>query len=173
MVIQGRSPRSRYTVVKHHSGQTPGQSRPQHVVAMSLWMLSNQRRIYFTRVPYLLVLLWVVAVGDLIGKMRMGSFSLRVVAILFAGLAISAYDPKLALPQLVYTFGLVLFVYTVGISSGLPPLDLGVIQARNEGGRNVRFKGGGRVRDLPCGLAGPVMLFRTTPGPPSAGGQLR
>lgn len=60
----------------------------------------------------------IIAVGYLIGKIRLGSFSLGVVAVLFAGLGISAYDPKLALPQLVYTFGLVLFVYTIGISSG-------------------------------------------------------
>lgn len=66
----------------------------------------------------ILVLFLIVVVGCLVGKIRIGSFSLGVVAVLFAGLAVSAYDSKLALPPLVYTFGLVLFVYTIGIASG-------------------------------------------------------
>lgn len=66
----------------------------------------------------ILVLFLVVAVGYLVGKIRIGSFSLGVVAVLFAGLGISAFNAKLALPPLIYTLGLVLFVYTIGIASG-------------------------------------------------------
>lgn len=66
----------------------------------------------------IVVLFLIVTIGYLVGRIRLGSFSLGVVAVLFAGLGISAYDPKLALPPLIYTLGLVLFVYTIGISSG-------------------------------------------------------
>src|SRR5664279_5312662 len=66
----------------------------------------------------ILVLFLVIAVGYLVGKIRIGSFSLGVVAVLFAGLGVSAFNAKLALPPIVYTLGLVLFVYTIGIASG-------------------------------------------------------
>ncbi len=60
----------------------------------------------------------VIAVGYLVGKIRIGSFSLGVSAVLFAGLGISAWYPDAALPQVVYLLGLVLFVYTIGLASG-------------------------------------------------------
>jgi putative transport protein len=65
-----------------------------------------------------LVLFLIIAVGYVVGKIRIGGFSLGVAAVLFAGLGISAYDAKLALPQIVYILGLVLFVYTIGLASG-------------------------------------------------------
>jgi putative transport protein len=34
------------------------------------------------------------------------------------GLAVGALDPRLELPEIVYMIGLVMFVYTVGLSSG-------------------------------------------------------
>lgn len=66
----------------------------------------------------LLVLFLVAAVGYLVGKIELAGFSLGVAAVLFAGLALGALDPKLALPEVVQQFGLVLFVYSIGISSG-------------------------------------------------------
>lgn len=66
-----------------------------------------------------LMLLFVVAAGGyLLGKVKVAGVSLGVAAVLFAGLAIGALDPDLKLPELVYLFGLVLFVYTIGQSSG-------------------------------------------------------
>ena len=41
-----------------------------------------------------------------------------VAAVLFVGLAFGALHPELKLPEVVYQLGLVLFVYTVGLSSG-------------------------------------------------------
>jgi putative transport protein len=38
--------------------------------------------------------------------------------VLFVGLAFGALDPALRLPEIVYLLGLVLFVYTIGLSSG-------------------------------------------------------
>ncbi|MBO2519545.1 MAG: transporter [Firmicutes bacterium] len=66
-----------------------------------------------------LLLLFIVAgLGYLLGRIRIHGFGLGVAAVLFAGLAVGALDPRLALPEIVYEFGLVLFVYTVGLASG-------------------------------------------------------
>lgn len=49
---------------------------------------------------------------------KIGSFSLGVAGALFAGIALSALEPRLALPSFVHTLGLVLFVYTTGLALG-------------------------------------------------------
>ncbi len=66
----------------------------------------------------LLLLFTVSAIGYLIGRIRIGGVSLGVAAVLFVGLAFGALDPNLKLPEIVYLLGLVLFVYTIGLSSG-------------------------------------------------------
>jgi putative transport protein len=66
----------------------------------------------------LLVLFLVAAVGFLVGRIEVGGFSLGVAAVLFVGLAAGALDPALGLPEIVHLFGLVLFVYSIGLSSG-------------------------------------------------------
>jgi putative transport protein len=66
----------------------------------------------------LLLLFIVAALGLLAGRVKIGGFSLGVAAVLFVGLGAGALDPSLRLPELVYQFGLVVFVYTVGLSSG-------------------------------------------------------
>jgi putative transport protein len=66
----------------------------------------------------LLLLFVVAALGYLLGHIRVGGASLGVAGVLFAGLAIGAIDQRLRLPELIYQLGLVLFVYTVGLSSG-------------------------------------------------------
>lgn len=66
----------------------------------------------------ILVLCVIIAIGYVVGRVRIGGFSLGIAAVLFAGLGVSAFDHKLALPQIVYLLGLVLFVYTIGLSSG-------------------------------------------------------
>ncbi len=66
-----------------------------------------------------LVLLFVVtAIGYPLGQIKIRGTSLGVSAVLFAGLAIGALDPNLKLPEIIYTFGLAVFVYAVGLSSG-------------------------------------------------------
>lgn len=66
-----------------------------------------------------LLLLFVVgAAGSLLGSLRVRGFSLGVAAVLFVGLAVSALDATLALPDFVPQLGLVLFVYSVGVSGG-------------------------------------------------------
>lgn len=65
----------------------------------------------------LLLLFTVAAVGFLVGQLKLGGFSLGIAAVLFVGLAVGSLDPMLKLPDFVYLFGLVLFVYTIGLSS--------------------------------------------------------
>lgn len=66
----------------------------------------------------ILTLFVIIALGYLIGRIKIGGFSLGIAGTLFAGIAISALDDRLALPPFIYTIGLVLFVYTTGIALG-------------------------------------------------------
>jgi putative transport protein len=66
----------------------------------------------------LLLLFLVTGVGYVLGKLKVGGFSLGISAVLFAGLAASAIDARLKLPEIVYELGLVLFVYTIAVASG-------------------------------------------------------
>lgn len=66
----------------------------------------------------LLTLFAIIAVGYLLGQIRIGSSSLGVSAVLFTGLGASALWPEIELPEIVYTLGLVLFVYTIGLAAG-------------------------------------------------------
>jgi len=66
----------------------------------------------------LLLLFLVAGIGYTLGRVRIGGVHLGVAAVLFVGLAFGALDPSLKLPEIVYQFGLALFVYCVGLSSG-------------------------------------------------------
>ncbi len=66
----------------------------------------------------LLLLFVVAAIGYPIGKIKIGGSSLGVAAVLFVGLVFGSLDPNMKLPEILYLLGLVLFIYTVGISSG-------------------------------------------------------
>ncbi len=66
----------------------------------------------------LLLLFLVSAMGFLLGRIKIRGSSLGVAAVLFVGIAFGALHPDLKLPEIVYLLGLVLFVYTIGLSSG-------------------------------------------------------
>ncbi|MCA9946515.1 MAG: hypothetical protein KC449_23700, partial [Anaerolineales bacterium] len=66
----------------------------------------------------LLLLFLVVAIGYLLGQIRIGGNSMGVAAVLFVGLAFGALDPALQMPQIILDLGLVLFVYTIGLANG-------------------------------------------------------
>lgn len=66
----------------------------------------------------LLLLFFVAAIGYAIGRIKVKGISLGVAAVLFVGLAVGALDPALKLPQIIFQMGLVIFVYTIGLSSG-------------------------------------------------------
>jgi putative transport protein len=66
-----------------------------------------------------ILLLFVVAgLGYALGQVKVKGVRLGVAAVLFVGLAIGALDPRLNLPPVVFEIGLVIFVYSIGISSG-------------------------------------------------------
>lgn len=64
------------------------------------------------------LLFLVLAVGYAVGRLSWGGVQLGVAAVLFAGLAAGMLDPRLQLPEFVRGFGLVVFVYAIGVSSG-------------------------------------------------------
>jgi putative transport protein len=66
----------------------------------------------------LLLLFLVVAIGYLLGQIRIAGNSMGVAAVLFVGLAFGALDPALQMPQIILDLGLVLFVYTIGLANG-------------------------------------------------------
>jgi putative transport protein len=66
----------------------------------------------------LVLLFAVVAVGYLLGRIKVAGVSFGVAAILFVGLAAGSLHPDMKLPEIVYILGLVLFVYTIGLNSG-------------------------------------------------------
>lgn len=66
-----------------------------------------------------LLLLFVVAsLGYLIGSIKVKGGSLGAAAVLFVGLAFGAISPDFIIPDIVFQLGLILFVYSIGLSSG-------------------------------------------------------
>ncbi len=72
---------------------------------------------FFVDRPILLVFV-VLAAGAALGAVRFRGISLGPAGALFAGLALSAIDDRLSIPEELGTFGLALFTYTIGLSSG-------------------------------------------------------
>jgi putative transport protein len=65
------------------------------------------------------LLLFVVAgCGFLLARIRIAGFSLGIAAVLFAGVAIGAAEPSLKIAEPVWTLGLSILVYTIGLASG-------------------------------------------------------
>lgn len=66
----------------------------------------------------LILLFLVIAIGYLLGKIKIRGFNLGIANVLFVGIGFGAFSESLALPDIVYIMGLVLFVYTTGLQSG-------------------------------------------------------
>ncbi len=66
----------------------------------------------------LFTLFFIAAIGYPLGRIKIRGSSLGVAAVLFVGLAVGALDANLKLPEVIYQLGLVMFVYTIGLSSG-------------------------------------------------------
>jgi putative transport protein len=60
----------------------------------------------------------VVGFGYLLGRISIFGFRLGVAGVLFAGLAVGAWQPQLVMPDILGSLGLVLFVYSMGLISG-------------------------------------------------------
>lgn len=65
----------------------------------------------------LLLLFVVAALGYPLGRIPIAGSTVGIASVLFVGLAFGALDPRLELPEFAYVFGLVLFVYSVGLTS--------------------------------------------------------
>jgi len=65
-----------------------------------------------------LLLFVVAAFGFLLARVRIAGFSLGIAAVLFAGIAIGATEPSLKIAEPVWTLGLAILVYTIGLASG-------------------------------------------------------
>ena len=113
----------------------------------------------FLSQPPLLLLFLVAGIGYPLGKLRIGGANLGVAAVLFVGLAFGAIDPALKLPDIIYTLGLVLFVYTIGLSSG----SLFFASLRSKGlVYNLLVLGGALFGALLMGLLGGLLQFKNT-----------
>lgn len=66
----------------------------------------------------LLLLFIVSGLGYLLGHVKIKGISLGVAAVLFVGLAFGALSPDMRLPPVIVDLGLIIFVYTIGLSSG-------------------------------------------------------
>jgi putative transport protein len=66
----------------------------------------------------ILTLFVVIGLGYVVGQINFFGFRLGVAGVLFVGLAVGALSPDIALPEIVASLGLIIFVYTVGIESG-------------------------------------------------------
>ena len=66
----------------------------------------------------LLLLFVTCALGYAVGRIRVRGASLGVAAVLFVGLLIGSFNPDLKVPDFAFTFGLAVFVYTIGLASG-------------------------------------------------------
>lgn len=101
----------------------------------------------------LLLLFLVAALGYWLGQLGWRGNRLGVAAVLFVGLAFGAMDPNLTIPDAYLNLGLVLFVYTIGLSNG-PGF---FAKFQREGLREVLFIIGSLL--LPAVLLLPIGLY--------------
>lgn len=66
----------------------------------------------------LLLLFFVSAIGYLVGRIKVWGTGLGISAVLFVGLFFGAMNPAFDVPEIIFQLGLVIFVYTIGITSG-------------------------------------------------------
>ncbi len=83
----------------------------------------------------LLLLFVIAAVGYLLGSVQINGNGLGVAAVLFVGLFFGAWNPQLEIPPIIFSLGIVLFVYSIGLNSG--PAFFNSIQ--KNGARDIVF----------------------------------
>jgi putative transport protein len=66
----------------------------------------------------ILTLFVVIGLGYLFGQINIFGFRFGLAGVLFVGIAVGSLSPAIALPEIVSSLGLIIFVYTVGIQSG-------------------------------------------------------
>lgn len=111
----------------------------------------------------ILTLFLVIGSGYLLGEIGFFGFRFGVAGVLFMGLAIGALHPSIALPEVVPTLGLIIFVYTIGIQSA--PALAGAFRRR--GYRDSLFAAA--VLVFGAGLTLAFSYFLSIPGARAAG----
>jgi putative transport protein len=110
-----------------------------------------------------LLLFTVIGIGYIVGQIRIMGFHLGVAAVLFVGLTLSALDNRLVLDEVVFTLGIVLCVYTIGLQSG--PVFFATLQ---KSGRNANILA--LITLLSAGIATGAMCYALgLSGPLTAG----
>ena len=66
----------------------------------------------------LILLFLVIAIGYLVGNIRIKGTGLGTAAVLFVGLAFGAANPLFNVPEIIFQIGIIFFVYTIGLRSG-------------------------------------------------------
>src|SRR5882672_5724459 len=66
----------------------------------------------------ILALFLAIGIGYLVGQINFGGFSLGVGAVLFVGLAVGAFAPKLQITGPIALTGLTMFLYGIGVLYG-------------------------------------------------------
>ncbi|HRO73127.1 MAG TPA: hypothetical protein PK611_05610, partial [Saprospiraceae bacterium] len=66
----------------------------------------------------LILLFLVIAVGYLVGNIKIKNSGLGTSAVLFVGLVFGAWNPGFDLPEIIFQIGIVFYVYTIAIKSG-------------------------------------------------------
>ena len=66
----------------------------------------------------MLVLFAILAIGSWLGGLAWRGVSLGTAAVFFVGLAFGALSPDMVMPPVIVDIGLIIFVYTIGLSSG-------------------------------------------------------
>lgn len=66
----------------------------------------------------LIALILILVLGLAAGKVRLFNISLGPAAVLFVALGLSALNPDIKLPPLLFQLGLAMFVYAIGLSAG-------------------------------------------------------
>lgn len=79
---------------------------------MQTWVVST-----LTGNP-ILTLFVVIGLGYVAGQISLFGFRFGVAAVLFVGLAVGSMGNAIALPEIVASLGLIIFVYTIGIQTG-------------------------------------------------------
>jgi putative transport protein len=111
----------------------------------------------------ILTLFLTIGLGYLVGEASVFGFRFGVAGVLFVGLAIGALDRSVALPEVIPTLGLIIFVYTIGIQSG-PAL---AAVFRNRGYRDTMLALGVLVFGAVLTVA--LSYAFSIPGPRAAG----
>lgn len=107
---------TRLTCKRVHTRWENG-SAPNEGTTVNITELLNEFVNAAAEQPVLLMTV-LLAIGGLIGAIKIKGFSLGPAAVLFTALAFSAYDERLKLPSYLGIFGLAVFAYVIGIGSG-------------------------------------------------------